>query len=86
VCVSLALGAKGELRAPPSVSARGVPGVDGSDIALRAIALEATRAVETFRAGSSLPLVDQVRQRARRKVEDISGVRAIVDVQVLEIG
>lgn len=82
--VSLALDGR-TLAAPPGVSTRGIPRVDGDDAALRSLALEAARAVEQFREGRGLELGEHVRRCVRRKVEDLSGTRAIVEVQVLRL-
>jgi ribonuclease J len=71
------------LLAPPSVSTRGIPNVDGDEAALRSLALEAARAVEQFREGRGIELGEHVRRTVRRKIEDLSGTRAIVEVSLL---
>ncbi|HEX3773601.1 MAG TPA: ribonuclease J [Polyangiaceae bacterium] len=83
--VSLALDRKGRSVAPPAVRTRGVPLVDGDDAALRAVAREVARALETFHGGRGLTLPEFVRRAARRKLEDLSGTKPIVDVEVLEL-
>jgi ribonuclease J len=83
--VTLALGRNDKLGAPPAVRTRGVPLVDNDDVALRAVAKEIARSVETFRGGRGLALAEFVRRAARRKLEDLSGTRPIVEVEVLEL-
>ncbi len=83
--VSLAIDRADKLAAPPAVRTRGVPLVDNDEQALRAVAKEIARAVETFRAGRGLGLAEFVRRAARRKLEDLSGTRPIVEVETLEL-
>ena len=83
--VSLAIGRDDKLAAPPAVRTRGVPLVDGDEVALRAVAREIARSVETFRGGRGLALAEFVRRAARRKLEDLSGTRPIVEVETLEL-
>jgi ribonuclease J len=82
--VALALAGK-KLLGPPAISTRGIPRVDGDEAALRSLALEAARAVEQFREGRGLELGEHVRRSVRRKLEDLSGTRAIVEVQVVRV-
>ena len=84
--VSLAIDRADKLAVPPAVRTRGVPLVDGDEQALRAVAKEVARAVETFRGGRGLGLAEFVRRAARRKLEDLSGTRPIVEVETLELG
>jgi len=83
--VSLAIDRADKLAAPPAVRTRGVPLVDNDPQALRAVAKEIVRAVETFRGGRGLELAEFVRRAARRKLEDLSGTRPIVEVETLEL-
>jgi ribonuclease J len=83
--VSLAIDRADKLAAPPAVRTRGVPLVDNDEQALRAVAKEIARAVETFRGGRGLALAEFVRRAARRKLEDLSGTRPIVEVETLEL-
>jgi ribonuclease J len=83
--VSLALGPNDKLAAPPAVRTRGVPLVDGDDTALRAVAREIVRSVESFHRGRGTTLAEFVRRAARRKLEDLSGTRPIVEVETLEL-
>jgi ribonuclease J len=80
--VALAIDGR-NLLAPPGISTRGVPNVDGDDTALRSLALEAARAVEQFREGRGIELPEHVRRTVRRKIEDLSGTRPIVEVSLL---
>jgi ribonuclease J len=82
--VSVALAFDGrKLLGPPVIAARGVPAVDGDDAALRSVALEAARAVEQFREGRGLELPEHVRRSVRRKLEDLSGTRPVVEVSLI---
>jgi len=83
--VSLAVTDHEKLAAPPAVRTRGVPAVDNDDVALRALAKEVARAVESYRDGRGLTLSEFVRRATRRKIEDLSGTRAIVEVEILNI-
>lgn len=84
--VTVALASDGrKLLAPPAITSRGVPAVDGDDAALRSLALEAARAVEQFREGRGLELPEHVRRSVRRKVEDLSGTRPLVEVALLRV-
>lgn len=80
--VALALASK-KLLGSPVVTTRGVPNVDGDEPALRSLALEAARAVEQFREGRGLELAEHVRRSVRRKIEDLSGTRPVVEVSVV---
>jgi ribonuclease J len=80
--VALALAGR-KLLGPPVVTTRGVPNVDGDEPALRALALEAARAVEQFREGRGLEVAEHVRRSVRRKIEDLSGTRPVVEVSVV---
>ncbi len=82
VTVALALSGR-KLLGPPVVATRGIPNVDGDEPALRSLALEAARAVELFREGRGLELPEHVRRTVRRKVEDLSGTRPVVEVSVV---
>ncbi|HEX2875715.1 MAG TPA: ribonuclease J [Polyangiaceae bacterium] len=81
--VALALDGR-KLFGPPVVATRGVPNVDGDAAALRSLALEAARAVEQFREGRGLELSEHVRRSVRRKIEDLSGTRPVVEVSVVQ--
>jgi mRNA degradation ribonuclease J1/J2 len=83
--VSLAMDRGDKLAAPPAVRTRGVPLVDNDPIALGAVAKEVARAFETFRGGRGAGLAEFVRRAARRKLEDLSGTRPIVEVETLEL-
>lgn len=80
--VALALSGR-KLLGAPAVSTRGVPNVDGDEHALRSLALEAARAVEQFREGRGLELGEHVRRSVRRKIEDLSGTRPVVEVSLV---
>jgi ribonuclease J len=80
--VALALDGK-KLMGPPVIATRGIPSVDGDEPALRSLAQEAVRAVEQFREGRGLELSEHVRRTVRRKLEDLSGTRPVVEVSVI---
>jgi ribonuclease J len=83
VLVCLTLGRNGSGVAPPRVLARGVPALtDGS---LRMLEREAARSLEVHREGRGLTLEDFVRRSVRRKVEEISGTRPVVEVVASDV-
>ncbi len=81
--VALALAGK-KLLGAPAVATRGIPSVDGDEAALRSLALEAARAVEQFREGRGIELPEHVRRTVRRKIEDLSGTRPVVEVSLVQ--
>lgn len=83
--VCLVLDRKGALAAPPEVTTRGVPAVDRDPPALRALASEIERATSSFREGRGLALEEFVRRAARRKLEDLSGTRPLVELQIVQL-
>ncbi len=76
---------RGELAAPPTIVARGVPNVDGDDAAVRALGRELARALESYRQGRGLELAEWLRRALRRKLEDYSGTRPTVELRVMEL-
>ena len=83
--VSFAIDRNDKLVAAPAVRTRGVPLVDNDEVALRAVAREVARALETFRGGRGTALAEFVRRAARRKLEDLSGTRPIIEVETLAL-
>jgi ribonuclease J len=81
--VALAIAGK-KLAGAPVVTTRGIPNVDGDPPALRGLALEAARAVEQFREGRGLELGEHVRRSVRRKIEELSGTRPVVEVSLVQ--
>jgi hypothetical protein len=75
----------GSLASPPQVTTRGVPAVDEEPTALRAVAMELARAASTYRDGRSLGFEDFVKRVARRKLEDLSGTRPVIEVNVVRL-
>lgn len=63
--------------APPRVFARGVPGV--TDAVIRSLEREVARALEAYREGRGLSLEDFARRSVRRKLEEVSGTRPVVE-------
>jgi len=85
VLACLVFDGRGELAAPPRVTARGVPGVDAQAPALRAVALELERAAGAHREGRGLSLEDFLRRTARRKLEELSGTRPVVEIELVRL-
>lgn len=80
--VALALTGR-ELLGAPAVTTRGIPSVDGDESALRSLTLEVARAVAQFREGRGIDLKEHVRRSVRRKLEDLSGTRPVVEVALI---
>jgi ribonuclease J len=83
VLVALTLGRNRQGVAPPRVTARGVPAL--TTASLRALERETARSVEVYREGRGFSLDEFVRRAIRRKVEELSGTRAVVEVLVSEL-
>jgi ribonuclease J len=83
VVVALTLDRNREGVAPPRVVARGVPAV--TQASLRILEREVARSLEVFREGRGLTLEEFVRRSVRRKVEEISGTRAVVEVLASDV-
>jgi len=64
--------------APPRVMARGVPAV--TTAVVHALEREIARSLDAYRSGRGLSLEDFVKRSARRKLEEVSGTRPIVEV------
>ena len=65
--------------------ARGVSGVDAQAPALRAVALELERAAGSHREGRGLSLEEFLRRTARRKLEELSGTRPVVEIELVRL-
>jgi ribonuclease J len=78
VIVALAVDRAQRSVAAPRVLARGVPALPAA--ALRGLEREVARSFEAYREGRGLSLEEFLRRSLRRKVEEISGSRAVVDV------
>jgi ribonuclease J len=87
VTVAAAVDAGGHVVAGPSVVARGIPGVDADGWSQRALAAEVVRALERV-MGRRNPgdAAEEVRRAVRRKLEEIAGVRPVIDVHLLGPG
>lgn len=85
VFACLVLDERGVLAAPPRITARGVPGVDAQAPALRAVALELERAAGSHREGRGLSLEEFLRRTARRKLEELSGTRPVVEIELVRL-
>jgi ribonuclease J len=83
VLVALTLGRNRQGVAPPRVTARGVPALTTGS--LRALERETARSIEVYREGRGFSLDEFVRRAIRRKVEELSGTRAVVEVLVSEL-
>lgn len=84
VCVALHVSPSGELAAPPAVSARGVPMVDGHTAALASIAKDVAAAFARAQRIRGADPADEARRAVRRRVSDISGARPVVEVVLSE--
>jgi len=82
VVVALTLDRDRESVSPPRAAARGVPALNTA--ALRALERETARALDVYREGRGLSLEEFVRRAVRRKVEELSGTRAVIEILVLE--
>ncbi len=78
VAVALTLDRAERSVAPPRVVARGVPAV--TPAVTRSIEQEVARSLESFRGGRGASLEDFVRLRVRRKLEEVSGTRPVIEV------
>jgi ribonuclease J len=85
VVACLVLDRHGALAAPPRITSRGVPAVDERPSSLRALALELERAFGTYREGRGLALEDFLRRTVRRKLEDLSGTRPIIEIELVRL-
>ena len=83
--ISVVLDKKKRLAAAPEVSTKGIPNVDGSSDAKRVVAREVARAAESYKDGSGLDFLDTLRRTARRRLEDLSGTRPVVEVQIVNL-
>lgn len=83
--VCLAVDSKDTLLGPPEVSTRGVPAVDREPAALRGLTAEVERAAGSYRAGRGLSFEEFVRRAARRKLEDLSGTRPLLELKVVRL-
>lgn len=83
--VCLVVDTNDALQAPPEVSARGIPAVDGEAAQLRALASEVERAASSYRAGRGLDFEEFVRRAARRKLEELSGTRPLIELKIVRI-
>jgi ribonuclease J len=86
VLACLVFAEDGLLAAPPRVAARGVPSVDAASPSLRAVSLELERAVGAYREGRGLSLEEFLRRTARRKLEELSGTRPVVELELVRLG
>ena len=78
VVVALTVDRQSRGVAPPRVFVQGVPAV--TDAVVRSLEREVARALEAYREGRGLSLEDFARRSVRRKVEDVSGTRPVVEV------
>lgn len=83
--VALAVDHRGTLLGPPSISTRGVPGMEdpAEGRALRDVALRAVERAQKRRFDVE-DLREEVRRAIRRELFDIAGTKPVVDVHVIE--
>lgn len=83
--VSIVMDRRGALVSPPNIAVRGVPGMEESSD-LRAIAAEVARDVDSRRKRRrESDLADDVRRIVRRRLLEVSGVKPVVEVHVVNI-
>ncbi len=85
ITVSVLIDEEGFLVSGPSVSSRGVPGVDDDELALRSIARDVAAQLERIRTWHDADECEQVRRAARRAVVERVGCRPAVEVHVLRL-
>ncbi len=85
ISVSVVIDEEGFVVTGPSVSARGVPGVDDDELALRTIAQEVARALERIRSWHDADEIEEVRRAARRAVALRVGCRPAIEAHVLRL-
>lgn len=83
VTLFLTLDGDGEPVGPPSIVARGVPGVDDDESSARDIARGVQKALERARGFTGVDLADEARRAVRRSINEISGARPVVEVRLL---
>jgi len=83
--VAVAVDERGRLLGTPSVTSYGIPGIDDHPGALSRLVDEVERIVDERRGRPGPPLTESVRRAARRIVQEVSGVRAVVEVNVLPV-
>ncbi|HEV8548578.1 MAG TPA: ribonuclease J, partial [Polyangiaceae bacterium] len=82
--VAITVGRRELAPAPPRVVVRGVPGVTAAVV--RGLEREVARSLDVYRAGQGLSLEDFVRRNVRRKLEEASGTRPMIEVLTSELG
>jgi ribonuclease J len=83
--VAVAVDERGFLLGKPAVTSYGIPGVDDHPGALSRLQGAVEGAVQEGRQRPGPPLTAAVRRAARRIVQEVSGVRAVVEVNVLRV-
>jgi len=84
VMVALTLDREQRSVTPPRASARGVPALGAE--ALRILERDVARSLESYREGRGLSLDEFLRRSVRRKVEELTGTRALIEVLVSTVG
>lgn len=81
--VAVVLDERGRLVADPSFTAFGIPSIDGDDEARRLVDADVRAALRAAREQRSLPISEMIRRSVRRTINELSGVRAVVEVHVV---
>jgi ribonuclease J len=81
--VSLIIDGRDRLVGPPEVTTRGVPRVDDDSYALRAVARDVVETYERVHHYRGIDLVDELRRAARRRLQDLSGTKPVVEIHLL---
>jgi ribonuclease J len=85
VIVALALNRQRELSGGPVVTSRGLAALDDDTRARELIARQVVAQLERVRDYRGIDLSDELRRAARRKIGEICGDRAVVEVQIVEV-
>jgi len=83
--VAVAINERGSLLGTPSITSYGIPGVDEHPGALSRLSSAVEDVVHQGRGRPGLPLTEGIRRAARRIVHEVSGVRAVIEVNVLRV-
>jgi ribonuclease J len=83
--VAVAVGERGQLLGDASITSYGIPGIDDHPGALSRLARAVEQQIEERAGRPGPPLAESVRRAARRIVQEVSGVRAVVEVNVVRV-
>lgn len=84
--VAVAVDERGRLQGSAAITSYGIPGIDEHPGALSRLARVVEQTVGERAGRPGPPLVESLRRAVRRVVQEVSGVRAVVEVNVLTVG